>query len=113
MDVIVLDGDSDEGDHKDHTTKEDLSASKEAEGYGRPAKRQRQESLSQWDTANGADLCDGLSHVSDTVQEPSVTEAPVQPASASADDADSPTLSPQQVCCQALQVLGTVRGDVC
>ena len=109
MDVIVLDGDSDEGDH---TTKEDLSATKEAEGYGRPAKRQRQEASSQWDTANKVDLCEGLSHVSDTVQEPSVTEAPLQPASAAADDAESPTLSPQQVCYQALHFLGTVRGHV-
>ena len=96
MDIIVLDGDSDEGDH---TTKEDVPVIKGAEECGRPAKRQRQEPPSQWDTANKVDLCEGLSHVSDTVNsvEPSVTEAPVQPASAAADDAESPTLSPQQV----------------
>lgn len=98
MDVIVLDGDSDEGDHINHTIKEYVSVNEKAEGYARPAKRQRQEPSSQWDMANRVDRCEGLSHVSDTVQEPSVTEAPVQPASASADDADSPTLSPQQVC---------------
>lgn len=108
MDVIVLDGDSDEGDL---TIKDDVSAGKEAEGYGRPAKRQRQHPLSQWDTTNKVDLCEGLSHVSDTVQEPSVTEAPVQPASAAADGADSPTLSPQQVLCyQVMQFLGTIHG---
>ena len=109
MDVIVLDGDSDEGEH---TIKKDVSAGREAEGYGRPAKRQRREPSSQWDTTNEIDLCEGLSHVSDTVQEPSVTEAPVQPTSAAADGADSPTLSPQQVCYQVLQFLGTIHGHV-
>ena len=95
MEVIVLDGDSDEGEH---TSKDAIvSTSNDAEGYSRPAKRQRQEPSCDWvtDTVNTVDLCD-VSHVSETVQEPSVTEAPVQPASA-ADDAESPTLSPQQV----------------
>ena len=100
--VIVLDGDSDEGDH---LTKVTASAIKDAEGHNRPAKRQRQEASSFRDTINTVDLCE-LSHVSDTVQEPSVTEAPVQPAAASAaaDDAESPTLSPQQVCKPGLAV---------
>lgn len=110
MHVIVLDGDSDEGDN---LTKVTASASKDAEGHNRPAKRQRQEPSSFRDTVNTVDLCE-LSHVSDTVQEPSVTEAPVHPAAASAaaDDAESPTLSPQQVCNQVLQFLGTVHRHV-
>lgn len=101
MDIIVLDGDSDEGDQ---VTKVTTSARNDATSYKRPAKRQRQEAPSNRDTANAVDLCEGISHVSDTVQEPSVTEAPVQPASAAADDAESPTLSPQQVCNQVFPV---------
>lgn len=98
MEVIVLDDDSDEGDHSSKAGK--ISANHVAEGCSPPAKRRRQEPLSNGvsDTRNTGDLLSvGVSHISDTAQEPSMTEAPLQPGSAAADDASSPTLSPQQV----------------
>lgn len=103
MEIIVLDGDSDEGDHisKD----ERVSERHDTEGYSRPAKRQRQEPSSNW-VHNADPSSVSVSHVSDTVQEPSMTEAPLQPGFAAADDAESPSLSPQQVCNGVMLFLG-------
>lgn len=94
MEVIVLDDDSDECDHISKV--ERVSARDDTEGCGRPAKRQRQEPSSKW-AHKAVPSSISVSHVSDTVQEPSTTEAPLQPGSAAADDAESPSLSPQQV----------------
>ena len=108
MEVIVLDDDSDEGDHI--SKGRNLSASYDAERCSRPAKRQRQEPPSSlWvsDTVTTADLSSvGVSHISDTAHEPSMTEAPLQPGSAAADDAVSPTLSPQQVRSEVTRFVG-------
>ncbi|KAL3131052.1 hypothetical protein ABBQ38_15563 [Trebouxia sp. C0009 RCD-2024] len=93
MEVIVLDDDSDECDHISKV--ERVSARDDTEGCGRPAKRQRQEPSSKW-AHKAVPSSISVSHVSDTVQEPSTTEAPLQPGSAAADDAESPSLSPQQ-----------------
>ena len=93
----MLNGDSDEAECVSKGA--DPSSSFDAKSQSRPAKRQRHESSTSRvsDTLNTVDLSEGISHVSDTVREPTATEAPVQPASAANDDAESPTLSPQQV----------------
>ena len=97
MEVIVLDDSSDGAGYVKKSA--DPSTSFDADGRSRPAKRRRQETLATRisETTNKVDLSEGTSHVSDTVNEPSATEAPILPASAAADDAESPTLSPQQV----------------
>ena len=97
MEVIVLGSDSDDGNDTGRTVKR--STSFDASVRPRPAKRRRQEaSMSRVsDTVAAVDLSDSVSHVSDTVQEPTATEAPACPASAAAGEAESPTLSPQQV----------------
>lgn len=95
MEVIVLDGDSDEGEHQ-HTTRHSSSVHASSVD-SRPAKRRKQEASTTHVTET-TDLSESVSHVSDTVWEPSATEAPVLPAAAHAGEAESPTLSPQQAC---------------
>jgi hypothetical protein len=90
MDVIVLDGDSDEDDQQ--VTIEESSSNAGPPSRPRPSKRRKTETS----TTHVSDTAESVSHISDTILEPSVTEAPVAPAALQSGEADSPTLSPQQ-----------------
>ena len=93
MDVIVLDGDSDEDDQE--VKGQDSSSKAGPPSRPRPSKRRKTES-STTHVSDTADLSEEVDHISDTVLEPSATEAPVAPAALHTGEAESPSLSPQQ-----------------
>ncbi len=95
MDVIVLDGDSDEDDRQVKFHESSSNAGPPSRPH--PSKRRKAES-STTHVSDTADLSEGVDHISDTVLEPSATEAPVVPAALNTGEAESPTLSPQQAC---------------
>lgn len=92
MEVIVLD-DSDESDQNKDS---DGASYHSASARHRPAKRRRQDS-STTHVSDTVNISADVSHVSDTVLEPSATEAPIMPAATPSTEGESPTLSPQQV----------------
>ena len=87
MEVIVLDGDSDETDHQQS------SANYGAFTRPPPAKRRRQESNTR--VSDTVDLSE-VSHVSETVVDATAVKAPEVSAIGSVSEAESPSLSPQQ-----------------
>ena len=95
MEVIVLD-DSDEGDIPRKHRLDTSSFIGDGSSRPRLAKRRRPDA-SLTHVSDTADLTEDASHVSDTVLEPSATEAPITAAAAPSSDAESPALSSQQV----------------
>ena len=95
MDVIVLDGDSDDDDQQ--VKIQESSSIAGSPSRPRPSKRRKTES-STTHVSDTADLSEDVDHISDTVLEPSATEAPVAPAALHTGEAESPTLSTQQAC---------------
>ena len=95
MDVIVLDGDSDEDDQQVKIPESSSNAGPPSRP--RPSKRRKMEP-STTHVSDTADLSEDVDHISDTVLEPSATEAPIVPAALPTGEAESPNLSPQQAC---------------
>lgn len=95
MDVIVLDGNSDEDDQQ---FKIQESPSNPGPPSRPRASKRRKTDLSSTHVSDTVDPSEDVDHISDTVLEPSATEAPLAPAAVHTGEAESPTLSPQQAC---------------
>ncbi|DBA72022.1 TPA: hypothetical protein ACH3X2_14301 [Trebouxia sp. C0005] len=93
MDVIVLDGNSDEDDQQ---FKIQESPSNPGPPSRPRASKRRKTDLSSTHVSDTVDPSEDVDHISDTVLEPSATEAPLAPAAVHTGEAESPTLSPQQ-----------------
>ena len=91
-----MDDDSDDGGVSGKHKLESASSAGDASARPRPAKRRRQD-VSVTHVSGTVDLSENATHVSDTILEPSTSEAPIAPASAPGSDAESPILSTEQV----------------